>query len=75
MAGLARALSRRKLYEELLIGDNPQPTQYKRIMKAHGDLLPWGVLQACVLRNDVPGMRALLQTLVSDYAAGGAVVD
>jgi hypothetical protein len=44
-------------------------------MKAHVDLLPWGVLQACVLRNDVPGMRALLQTLVPGYAADGAVVD
>jgi hypothetical protein len=44
-------------------------------MKAHGDLLPWGALRASVLRNDVPGMRALLQTLVPGYAAGDAVVD
>jgi FlaA1/EpsC-like NDP-sugar epimerase len=71
-----------KLYEELLIGDNPQPTQHKRIMKAHEDLLPWDALQpqldalqACVLRNDVPGMRALLQTLVPGYTPADAVVD
>jgi FlaA1/EpsC-like NDP-sugar epimerase len=71
-----------KLYEELLIGDNPQPTQHKRIMKAHEDQLAWDVLQpqldalqACVLRNDVPGMRALLQTLVPGYTTADAVVD
>lgn len=71
-----------KLYEELLIGDNPQPTQHQRIMKAHEDLLPWDALQpqldalqACVLRNDVPGMRALLQTLVPGYTPADAVVD
>ena len=71
-----------KLYEELLIGDNPQPTQHARIMKAHEDLLPWDTLQpqldalqACVLRNDVPGIRALLQTLVPGYTPVDAVVD
>ena len=71
-----------KLYEELLIGDNTQPTQHKRIMKAHEDQLAWDVLQpqldalqACVLRNDVPGMRALLQTLVPGYTTADAVVD
>ena len=71
-----------KLYEELLIGDNPQPTQHKRIMKAHEDLLPWDTLQpqldalqACVLRNDVPNMRALLQTMVPGYTSADTVVD
>lgn len=71
-----------KLYEELLIGDNPQPTPHERIMKAHEDLLPWDVLQpqldalqACVLRNDVPGMRAMLQNLVPGYSPADTVVD
>jgi FlaA1/EpsC-like NDP-sugar epimerase len=71
-----------KLYEELLIGDNPQPTQHKRIMKAHEDLLPWDALQpqldalqACLFCNDVPGMRALLQTLVPGYTPADEVVD
>jgi hypothetical protein len=51
-------------------------------MKAHEDQLAWDVLQpqldalqACVLRNDVPGMRALLQTLVPGYTTADAVVD
>ena len=34
-----------KLYEELLIGDNPQPTAHPRIMKAHEPSVPWAVLQ------------------------------
>ncbi|APC05353.1 capsular biosynthesis protein [Polynucleobacter asymbioticus] len=34
-----------KLYEELLIGDNPQSTLHPKIMKAHEEFLPWGELQ------------------------------
>ncbi len=35
-----------KLYEELLIGGNPSPTQHPRIMKAHEDFLQWPALSA-----------------------------
>jgi FlaA1/EpsC-like NDP-sugar epimerase len=42
-----------KLYEELLIGDNPLPTLHPRIMKAHEDFLTWEVLHAKMLKlND-----------------------
>jgi FlaA1/EpsC-like NDP-sugar epimerase len=34
-----------KLFEELLIGDNPQPTQHLRIMKANEDFIPCQKLQ------------------------------
>ena len=34
-----------KLYEELLIGNNPQLTEHPKIMKAHEDFLPWDDLQ------------------------------
>jgi len=34
-----------KLYEELLIGDNPTPTGHPRIMKAHEELLAWPALE------------------------------
>ena len=71
-----------KLYEELLIGDNPQPTQHARIMKAHEEFLPWSALQqrlvelmAAVDANDVPHMRALIQQLVPGYQPEGDVVD
>jgi FlaA1/EpsC-like NDP-sugar epimerase len=35
-----------KLYEELLIGDNPLPTNHPRIMKAHEEYLPWSDLES-----------------------------
>ena len=34
-----------KLYEELLIGDNPQPTDHPKIMKAHEAFFPWEELE------------------------------
>jgi FlaA1/EpsC-like NDP-sugar epimerase len=71
-----------KLYEELLIGDNPRTTQHPRIMKAHEKFVPWSVLDAklSALRiaigvNDVPVIRGLLQDLVSGYHPSGEVVD
>lgn len=71
-----------KLYEELLIGDNPLPTSHPRIMKAHEEFLPWdglqGKLGALVLAleaNDVPRIRTLLKDLVSGYQPDGEVVD
>jgi len=71
-----------KLYEELLIGDNPKPTQHARIMKAHEEFLPWDELQArlnalqtCMQANDVPAIRGMLQELVPGYKPTGDVVD
>jgi FlaA1/EpsC-like NDP-sugar epimerase len=63
-----------KLYEELLIGDNPKPTQHPRIMQAQEDFLPWptllGEVQSLIdalQRQDNEGLRVLLQRLVSGY--------
>jgi FlaA1/EpsC-like NDP-sugar epimerase len=71
-----------KLFEELLIGENPMPTQHQRIMKAQEAFLPWSALQERLnaLRiatrgNDVPLIRGLLQQLVSGYEPTGEVVD
>lgn len=71
-----------KLYEELLIGDNPQPTAHERIMKAHEDYLPWSYLREqldamaeAVRSNDVQAMRTLLKALVSGYRPASDVVD
>ena len=71
-----------KLYEELLIGDNPKPTQHPRIMKAHEQFLPWthlsqklDALSAAIGVNDVPVIRTMLQELVSGYQPSGEVVD
>ena len=71
-----------KLYEELLIGDNPKPTQHARIMKAHEQFLPWvqleqklNALSIAMSVNDVPVIRGMLQQLVSGYQPSGEVVD
>jgi FlaA1/EpsC-like NDP-sugar epimerase len=71
-----------KLYEELLIGDNPQSTQHARIMKAQEDMLPWSELQTLLKSleeamklNDVATLRALLQVCVQGYQPTGEVVD
>lgn len=71
-----------KLYEELLIGDNPLPTQHPRIMRAHESFIPWVRLQEkldalniAVGVNDVPAIRGMLQQLVAGYEPSGEVVD
>ncbi|MDP3699442.1 MAG: nucleoside-diphosphate sugar epimerase/dehydratase [Hylemonella sp.] len=63
-----------KLYEELLIGDNPTPTPHPRIMKAHEDFLPWPVLdqhlqtlRQAAEHSDVAAIKAVLQTCVHGY--------
>jgi len=71
-----------KLYEELLIGDNPLPTQHPRIMKAHEQFVPWPELSTCLdgltsalNANDVPLIRSLLKQMVPGYQPDGEVVD
>jgi FlaA1/EpsC-like NDP-sugar epimerase len=65
-----------KLYEELLIGDNPQSTLHPRIMKAHEDMLPWDVLQyhlsalrAAAVAEDDFQIRAVLAACVQGFSA------
>ncbi|RFC43908.1 MAG: 6-dehydratase FlaA1 and capsular polysaccharide biosynthesis protein EpsC [Verrucomicrobia bacterium] len=71
-----------KLHEELLIGNNPQPTGHPRILKAQEEFLPWTVLerhletlQTALDLNDIEGVRGWLQRLVSGYAPEGEIVD
>jgi FlaA1/EpsC-like NDP-sugar epimerase len=71
-----------KLYEELLIGDNPTLTQHPQIMKANEEFLAWSILQQklealnwALNRNDVLTIRSLLQELVPGYVASDEVVD
>lgn len=71
-----------KLYEELLIGDNPEGTSHPRIMKAREDFVAWpelsqrlGELWAATQSNDVEGQRAILRELVHGYESDSAVVD
>jgi FlaA1/EpsC-like NDP-sugar epimerase len=71
-----------KLYEELLIGDNPLPTSHPRIMKAHEEFLPWdelesklNILNLALESNNVPVIRTLLKELVPGYQPESEVVD
>ena len=71
-----------KLYEELLIGDNPKPTNHSRIMKAHEEFLPWAELEPKLQAldmalnvNDIGVIRQMLQQLVAGYVPNGEIVD
>lgn len=71
-----------KLYEELLTGDNPQPTQHPRILKAQEKFIPWdqfqGLLHSLNLAlsvNDVAEIRESLQKVVTEYQPSDEVVD
>ncbi len=71
-----------KLYEELLIGDNPLPTGHPRIMKAHEEFMPWNELESklntlnvALESNNVPVIRSLLKEFVPGYTPETEVVD
>jgi FlaA1/EpsC-like NDP-sugar epimerase len=71
-----------KLYEELLIGDNPEPTQHPRIMKANEPHMRWSDLEdklnalgEAMSRNDALAIRNLLQEMVKGYQPSIEVVD
>ena len=71
-----------KLYEELLIGDNPKPTSHPRIMKADEEFVPWmelegklKVLEMALNVNDVSLVRLMLQRLVIGYIPNDEIVD
>ena len=69
-----------KLYEELLIGDNPEPTEHPRILRAREAMLPWDELQlhldrlqAAARADDHAAMRAVLSACVQGFGAPAAV--
>jgi FlaA1/EpsC-like NDP-sugar epimerase len=65
-----------KLYEELLIGDNPEPTEHPRIMKARESSIPWAQLQpqletlvSAANRNDAVAIKQVFKDCVQGYVA------
>lgn len=71
-----------KLYEELLIGNNPEQTSHPRIMKAHESFMEWRKLEdeiktltVALNANDVQVVRHLLGKLVTDYKPNKDIVD
>jgi FlaA1/EpsC-like NDP-sugar epimerase len=65
-----------KLYEELLIGGNPSPTEHPRILKANEAAMDWESLQSylttlenAVAHADVAAIKAVLARCVQGYVA------
>ena len=64
-----------KLYEELLIGNDPKPTAHPRIMKANEDTVPWDILAPLLIKlrhaavqNDTEALKLILTQWVQGYA-------
>ena len=71
-----------KLYEELLIGDNPKLISHSRIMKAQDEFIPWSelevdlkALELALNVNDVGIIRLMMEKLVTGYTPSDEIVD
>ena len=71
-----------KLYEELLIGENPMATAHPRIMQAREDFVPWDALASHLTEldrhariNDIAAMKRLLAQLVRGLELAPAEFD
>jgi FlaA1/EpsC-like NDP-sugar epimerase len=71
-----------KLYEELLIGNNPMPTNHPRMMKANEDFLSWedlkiklDTLENALNLNNILLIRESLKDLVAGYQPEDLVDD
>lgn len=71
-----------KLFEELLIGDNPQTTEHQRIFRAQENYLPWPQLEAklhqlltCLNADDAHGLRQILIDVVEGFMPTDEVLD
>ena len=71
-----------KLYEELLIGNNPSRTNHPRIMRAQEEFIAWtelkdklSALEAALSVNDVELIRHMMEKLVPGYTPSDEIVD
>jgi len=71
-----------KLYEELLIGNNPLKTSHKKILKAHENFIPWNNLQKelkslrdAIEKNDFDVIQKILVKVVDGYNNSNKVAD
>jgi FlaA1/EpsC-like NDP-sugar epimerase len=71
-----------KLFEELLIGDNPKTTIHPCIMKANEDFIAWeeletklNALEVALNVNDVGVIRLMMKQLVIGYSPSDDIVD
>ena len=71
-----------KLYEELLIGNNPAPTVHPKIFKAQEDFISWNILEEklkilekCIIEDDLDEIIELMRKLVFGYSPSKKIVD
>jgi FlaA1/EpsC-like NDP-sugar epimerase len=71
-----------KLYEELLLGDNPQKTQHPKIQKAQDPFIPFNQLEIdlntlknLLDHNKVLEVKELLTKIVKTYQSNTVIVD
>ena len=71
-----------KLFEELLIGNNPTVTKHPRILMASEPFEPWHALhphlkrlEDFVVRGDVEGAKGLLCQVVPEFTSVSEIVD
>lgn len=63
-----------KLYEELLIGNNPMPTQHPSILKAHEEFMSLDDIEICLKNlekilncDSTQGIKQFLKNVIPDY--------
>ena len=71
-----------KLYEELLIGDNPQKTYHEKIQKAQDPFIPFSKLKInldhltnLIEENKVEEVKHVLSNLVLSYQSNSKIID
>ena len=71
-----------KLFEELLIGDNPQKTNHPKILKADNPFIPYNQLELDLKnlrdlldKNKVREVKSLLEKLLKLYKSNSEIVD
>jgi len=71
-----------KLYEELLLGDNPQETEHPKIQKAQDPYIPFNkleidlnALKTLLDHNKVLEIKEFLTKIVKTYQSNSAIVD
>jgi FlaA1/EpsC-like NDP-sugar epimerase len=71
-----------KLYEELLLGDNPQKTQHPKIQKAQDSFIPFNqleidldILKTLLDLNKVLEVKNLLTKILKNYFSNSEIVD
>jgi FlaA1/EpsC-like NDP-sugar epimerase len=71
-----------KLYEELLLGNNPHPTLHPKILRVQDPFVPWekletdlDALRIVLGHNNIDVILSILKKLVVDYQPSPDVVD